>query len=118
MLVSATSATNRIRERPRTTDRACLRLIMARNSGTDELAVLIQAFDRTRTHFAASPQAADSYLANGTLAATTGIAPADLAALSAVCLSILNPDETLNREQCPMPMPGCVKFMTLSTFSA
>lgn len=74
------------------------RLVMARMPNADETAVLGQSYTRIHQQFADDPAAAESYLKNGTLTVKSSAAPADLAALSAVCLSILNLDEALNRE--------------------
>ncbi|MCB1100110.1 MAG: PSD1 domain-containing protein [Verrucomicrobiae bacterium] len=74
------------------------RLVLARHASTQELDVLSAAFDRLREEFSTDPEAAAHYLQVGTLPRAETVSPTDHAALAAVCLTILNLDEALNRE--------------------
>ncbi|MGK0187999.1 MAG: hypothetical protein ACI9R3_003791 [Verrucomicrobiales bacterium] len=74
------------------------RLVLSRIPNAEEVAVLHRSLERLRSQFAKDPASAQLYLANGTLDVNSAAALQDLAALSAVCLSILNLDEALNRE--------------------
>jgi hypothetical protein len=77
--------------------RAWLR-VCSRQPNDHELKILRRSFDRAHREFQADPQAASRYLAHGEAARDLPGEPAYVAALSAVCLSILNLDEALSRE--------------------
>jgi hypothetical protein len=77
--------------------RAWLR-VCSRQPDEHELKILRRSFDRAHREFQADPQAAMRYLAHGESARDLPGEPAYVAALSAVCLSILNLDEALSRE--------------------
>jgi hypothetical protein len=77
--------------------RAWLR-VCSRQPDGHELKILRRSFDKAHREFLADPQAASRYLAHGESARDLPGEPAYVAALSAVCLSILNLDEALSRE--------------------
>ncbi|MEY3895969.1 MAG: hypothetical protein RLZZ214_1489 [Verrucomicrobiota bacterium] len=77
--------------------RAWLR-VCSRQPDGHELEILRRSFDKAHREFQADPQAASRYLAHGEGARDLAGEPAYVAALSAVCLSILNLDEALTRE--------------------
>jgi hypothetical protein len=77
--------------------RAWLR-VCSRQPDEHELKILRRSFERAHREFLADPQAASRYLAHGESARDLPGEPAYVAALSAVCLSILNLDEALSRE--------------------
>jgi hypothetical protein len=77
--------------------RAWLR-VCSRQPNDHELKILRRSFDKAHREFLADPQAASRYLAHGDGARELPGEPTYVAALSAVCLSILNLDEALTRE--------------------
>ncbi len=73
-------------------------LVLARAPSEAELKVLLASWERQRAEFAANPAAAEELLASGESIRNPDLDPLDHAALTGVCLAILNLDETLSRE--------------------
>jgi len=72
--------------------------LLARSPSAEEAAILLSAAERHRAEFAASPEEAQQLLAVGE-SPSQGTLPADEhAAWTAVCLAVLNFDETLSKE--------------------
>ena len=63
-----------------------------------DLTALRRAYEKQAAIYRTDPAAAQSLLAIGATPRDTSLDPADHAALAAVCLAILNLDETLTRE--------------------
>ena len=76
--------------------RAYLR-VCSREPIHGEMEILVRSFETARKAFTEDPQAASRYLSIGEAARESAANPAHFAALSAVCLSILNLDEALTR---------------------
>lgn len=76
--------------------RAWLR-VCSREPVAKELEILMRSFETARKEFSADPAAANRYLSHGEAARDVPADPVYVAALSAVCLSILNLDEALTR---------------------
>ena len=77
---------------------AAFRLVLSRSPGDDELATLTSALERQAELYQADPELAAALLAVGESPRDESLAPSDHAALTAVCLAILNLDEALTRE--------------------
>ncbi len=75
-----------------------IQLTLCRSPSEQELAVFHRGLRRTRDQFASSPQDASKLLAVGETSADRSIDAIELASWSALCLAILNLDETLTRE--------------------
>jgi len=73
-------------------------LSMARPASEEETALLLGSMGRLRGQFASAPEAAKAYIAVGDSNAPEGLDRIELAAYSALCLSILNTDEALTKE--------------------
>ncbi|MCU0749441.1 MAG: DUF1549 and DUF1553 domain-containing protein, partial [Akkermansiaceae bacterium] len=71
--------------------------ICSREPAAREMEILMRSFETARKEFNSDPQAAKRYLSHGEAARVLPADPAYVAALSAVCLSILNLDEALTR---------------------
>ena len=78
--------------------RAALRRILAREPSAAEDRLLQRSLGRARKNFAADPDAARHFLGHGEFKSTLQEAPLELAAWSALCLNLLNLDESLNKE--------------------
>jgi Protein of unknown function (DUF1553) len=76
--------------------RAFLR-VCSREPSAGELEILGRSFEKARNEFISNPQAATTYLNHGEAARESTAAAPHFAALSAVCVSILNLDEALTR---------------------
>jgi hypothetical protein len=76
--------------------RAFLR-VCSRPPSPRELEILKRSFETAHREFSQNPQAATAYLSHGEAAREVATDSAHFAALAAVCLSILNLDEALNR---------------------
>lgn len=74
---------------------ACL---LARPASDAERKVLLAALQRSRSEFASDPKAADALLAMGDSPRDPAIAAIEHAAWTALCLGVLNLDETLTKE--------------------
>jgi mono/diheme cytochrome c family protein len=72
--------------------RAC-----SRQPDADELKILTRSFENALREFSDNPAAAAAFLAHGEASSPPAADSAHLAALAAVCLSILNLDEALTR---------------------
>lgn len=85
---------------PKDVDRLAhaFRLVLGRRPNSEEIQVLLGALARTRSEFAADPESAMRYLANGESARDESIDAIEHAALAAVCSTILNLDEALTKE--------------------
>ena len=77
---------------------AAFRLVLSRSPGDDELATLTSALERQAELYQADPELAAALLAVAESPRDESLAPSDHAALTAVCLAILNLDEALTRE--------------------
>ena len=75
-----------------------LHAALARAVKPQEKAVLVETFNQFRTRFAAKPDAAEKYLAEGKSPRDASLNPVDLAAYTAVASLILNMDETVTKE--------------------
>ena len=74
------------------------RQVLGRAPRTEELSPLRRMLDRQRAVYAADPKAAIAVTTVGTAPAAKGLDVTEHAAMSAVCLGILNLDEALTRE--------------------
>ncbi len=74
------------------------RLVLARRPTAEEAKVLLAGLKRLRGQYAADPAAAEKLLAVGESKADEDLDPAEHAALTGVCLTILNTDEALTKE--------------------
>jgi hypothetical protein len=83
-------------------DDARLRLavakVLGRKPSAEELTLLKRSLERGIASFKEDPEAARRYLAHGDSKPTTEVPPATRAAWAALCLNLLNLDETLNKE--------------------
>jgi len=75
-----------------------LRLVVGRPATAADLEALVRMHRRQRELYAADPAAAVALLAVGATPRDTAVDPVEHAALTAVCLGILNLDEALTRE--------------------
>lgn len=78
--------------------RQAFRRIVCREPLPAEMTVLESAFDKQLAIFRADAGAADRLLATGNVSRPAEADPAELAAMTQVCLGILNLDEALTRE--------------------
>jgi hypothetical protein len=78
--------------------RAVFQRILSRAPSEPELGLWSRALERQRQMFAADEANAERLLKVGEAVRDTTIPAAEHAALTAVCLSILNLDETLTKE--------------------
>lgn len=78
-------------------DEALLR-VLARPATAQEREILLQGLKRNRQHFAAAPEQAQQLLLVGDSPRSADLAPVEHASWTALCLSILNLDEALNRQ--------------------
>ena len=74
------------------------RRLLARTATADEQQILQGGLDRARGQFAADPKAADALLAVGQSPRAAGLQPVEHASWTALCLAVLNLDETLTKE--------------------
>lgn len=74
------------------------RRVLGREPGPEEQAVLTRALDRHRATYAADPSAASALLATGESPRDASLDPAEHAAWTVVCTTILNLDEALTKE--------------------
>lgn len=74
------------------------RRVMCRNPTETDLKLLHRAYDRQLAVYRANPEAAQALLAVGAAKRDVSIDSGEHAALTAVCLAILNLDEALTRE--------------------
>ena len=72
--------------------------LLARPATAYESKVLIAALERSRLQYMASPELAAQLLAIGDSSNSTECEPTELASWAALCLAVLNLDETLTRE--------------------
>ena len=77
---------------------AAFRLMLSRSPADDDLATLASALERQAELYRADPELAAALLAVGESPRDETLNPSDHAALTAVCLAILNLDEALTRE--------------------
>jgi hypothetical protein len=77
---------------------SAMRLVLARAPTTDEAKVLLAGLERMRKQYKADPKAADRLLSVGESKRDEKLDDAEHAALTAVCLTILNLDEALTKE--------------------
>jgi cytochrome c553 len=75
-----------------------LRLVVGRPATTPDIEALTRMHRRQREIYAADPAAAARLVAVGASPRDAAVDPVDQAALAAVCLAILNLDESLTRE--------------------
>ena len=80
-----------------TEQRAAFRAVLARAPDRQEKAILQASLAKQQARFRADPASAAAFLAVGEKPPAPGIAPAEHAAYSAVCLALLNLDETLTK---------------------
>lgn len=74
------------------------RRVLMRTPSDQERSVLLASLQRALDHYEADPEEADEFLAHGQHEPPSERSPVQLAAWSAVCLNVLNLDETLTRE--------------------
>lgn len=74
------------------------RRVLARTPSGPEREILLAGLTRSRTHYRAVPDAAKQLLAVGESPRDEVLDPAEHAAWTALCLTILNLDETLSKE--------------------
>ena len=74
------------------------RRVLSRQPTAADRAALTRMHDRQQTFFAADPTAADQLLAVGARPRQASLDAVEQAALTSVCLALLNLDEALNRE--------------------
>jgi hypothetical protein len=74
------------------------RRVLARNLAENELEVMLKAVSKQRELFRLDRDAAIALLATGESKPSAAMDPIELAALSNVCLTIMNLDEALSRE--------------------
>ncbi|RYD75887.1 MAG: DUF1553 domain-containing protein, partial [Verrucomicrobiaceae bacterium] len=74
------------------------RRVLSRNPRAEEQQVLLAGFHRVSTKFAAHPEQARKLLSRGEAKRDETLDPIEHAAWSAVCLAILNLDESLSKE--------------------
>jgi len=72
--------------------------VLARELSEPEMAIWKRSLDRSTKEFAADPGAANDYLSHGDSKPAGQIEQVELAAWTALCLNMLNLDETLNKE--------------------
>jgi hypothetical protein len=74
------------------------RRVLGRVPAERDLAILRRAYEKQRALYDADPKAAAELIKVGTAPAVPNLPPIEHAALSAVCLAIMNLDEALTRE--------------------
>ena len=72
--------------------------LLGRPIQSSETAILLAALDRSRTHFTAQPEAAAELLKQGEAPRDESVPTIDHAAWTALCLAVMNLDETLTKE--------------------
>ncbi|MEC9003079.1 MAG: PSD1 and planctomycete cytochrome C domain-containing protein [Planctomycetota bacterium] len=73
------------------------RLLLTREPTAQELAILVQLYQETRSEFAAAPEAARKLLATGASPQHKNLAPVKLAAMAIVASTIMNLDEAVSK---------------------
>jgi hypothetical protein len=83
-------------------DEALLRLavnrVLGRKPSAEELILMKRSLERGIASFTEDPEAARRFLSHGDSKTNSDIPPATRAAWAALCLNLLNLDETLNKE--------------------
>ncbi|MBP6784921.1 MAG: PSD1 domain-containing protein, partial [Verrucomicrobiales bacterium] len=74
------------------------RRVLGRAPSAAEAAIWRRSLDRALTEFKADPEAAGRFLAHGATPVDPALSPVTCAAWTALCLNLLNLDETLNKE--------------------
>ena len=74
------------------------RRVLGRSPTTEELTIWQRSLDRSSKAFAAAPESAREFLSHGEFKSKVPVPPVTHAAWTALCLNLLNIDETLNRE--------------------
>lgn len=74
------------------------RQVLDREPRESEMKILRHLFDRQRSFYAADPKSAEAAVSIGESPKAKGLDAAEHAAMSAVCLAILNTDEALSHE--------------------
>jgi len=72
--------------------------VLGRKPSVEELTLLKRSLDRGIASFTEDPEAARRFLSHGNSKPTSKVSPAARAAWAALCLNLLNLDETLNKE--------------------
>ena len=72
--------------------------VLGRNASADELNLLKLSLERGVASFTEDPEAARRFLSHGDSKSQSEVSPVTRAAWAAVCLNLLNLDETLNKE--------------------
>ena len=90
-------------KRIRSTDKQRCRLaakakVLGRKPSAEELILLKRSLERGIASFTEDPEAARRFLSHGDSKPTSEVPPATRAAWAALCLNLLNLDETLNKE--------------------
>jgi hypothetical protein len=75
-----------------------VRRILGRHPSDTDLQILNRAYQKQHASYSQDPQAAASLLAVGAAAQNGSLNPVDHAALTAVCLAVMNLDEAMTRE--------------------
>ena len=73
-------------------------ITLARPASRDEVRILREMYDSSRTIFQSDPAAATTFLSIGETPNDPAIDPIEHAALASVCLSLFNTDEALSKE--------------------
>jgi len=77
---------------------AAFRLVLARGPGREESAIFATALDRFQSYYRQHPLDAKKFVAQGRAPRDAALAPADLAAYTAISSLLLNTDEAITKE--------------------
>ena len=77
---------------------AAFRLVLARGPGREESAIFASALDRFQSYYRQHPLDAKKFVAQGRAPRDAALAPADLAAYTAISSLLLNTDEAITKE--------------------
>jgi hypothetical protein len=78
--------------------RLAVKKVLGRTPSAEELVLLKRSLERGIASFSDDPEAARRYLSHGDSKTNSEVPPANRAAWAALCLNLLNLDETLNKE--------------------
>ncbi len=78
--------------------RLAVKKVLAREPSKEELTLLKRSLNRGLDSFTKDPESAERFLSHGDSKSTSDIPPSTRAAWAALCLNLLNLDETLNKE--------------------
>jgi hypothetical protein len=77
---------------------AAFRLVLARGPGREESVIFASALERFQSYYRQHPLDAKKFVAQGRAPRDAGLAPADLAAYTAISSLLLNTDEAITKE--------------------